>query len=317
MDTETTGAENTLPEQEIPKKSGRPPPIVMTSTTNLIRLQSDLKEHVKGEYEFRNTRNGTRIIAKEMAGYSAMKSYLEKNNHQYFTFSPNSEKPIKVVISHLPPATPAEDISNSLENLGFNIINVRQLTTNRRAPNSQIYVENLPLFLVTLTRQRTMKTTDNSTPAEVLTVAVRLPPFWAERPAVLFAQDEAQFALAGNRSEQTKFCYVISLLNHRYASEVEDFITSQPKRNPYTTLKTELVKRLSPSKEQRIHQLLALEMGDRNPSQLLRHLRSLDPNAQHGFLRRIWYSRLPSNVRAILAGHPEGDLNAAAHCADA
>jgi hypothetical protein len=64
MDTETTGVENTLPEEEAAKKSGRPPPIVMTSTTNLIRLHSYLKEHIKGEYEFRNIRNGTRIIAK-------------------------------------------------------------------------------------------------------------------------------------------------------------------------------------------------------------------------------------------------------------
>jgi hypothetical protein len=48
MDTETTGAENT--EQEAPRKSGRPPPIVMTSITNLIRLQSNLTEYVKGEY---------------------------------------------------------------------------------------------------------------------------------------------------------------------------------------------------------------------------------------------------------------------------
>jgi hypothetical protein len=73
MDTETTGAESALPEQEAPRKSGRPPAIMITSTTNLIRLQRDLKEHVKGEYEFRNTRNGTCII-KKMADYSAMKS---------------------------------------------------------------------------------------------------------------------------------------------------------------------------------------------------------------------------------------------------
>jgi hypothetical protein len=51
MDTETSGAENILPEQEAPRKSGRPSPIVMTSTTNLIQIQSDLK-HIKGEYEF-------------------------------------------------------------------------------------------------------------------------------------------------------------------------------------------------------------------------------------------------------------------------
>jgi hypothetical protein len=83
MDTETTGTEKALPEQESPRNPGRPPPIVMTSTTNLIRLQKDLKDHVEGEYEFRNTRNT------ELAGYSVMKFYLEKNNLQYFTFSPN------------------------------------------------------------------------------------------------------------------------------------------------------------------------------------------------------------------------------------
>jgi hypothetical protein len=47
MDTEITGAENSLPEQESPKQSGKLPPIVMTSTTNPIQLQSNLKEHVK------------------------------------------------------------------------------------------------------------------------------------------------------------------------------------------------------------------------------------------------------------------------------
>jgi hypothetical protein len=56
IDMETTGTEKTPPEQKTPRKSGRPTPIVMTSTTNLIRLQSDLKEHVKGDYEFRNAK---------------------------------------------------------------------------------------------------------------------------------------------------------------------------------------------------------------------------------------------------------------------
>jgi hypothetical protein len=36
METETTEAENTLPEQEGSRKSCRPLPILMTSTTNLI-----------------------------------------------------------------------------------------------------------------------------------------------------------------------------------------------------------------------------------------------------------------------------------------
>jgi hypothetical protein len=87
-----------------------------------------------------------------MADYSAMKSYLEKNNRHYFIFSPNPEKPINAVIHHLHPDTPEEDISNSREDLGFKVINVWQMTTTRRASNGQSYVETLPIFLVTLTR---------------------------------------------------------------------------------------------------------------------------------------------------------------------
>jgi hypothetical protein len=90
MDLETAGAENELSEKEDPRKSGRPPPIMMPSIINLIRLQSDLKDHVKGQREIRNTRNVIRIITKEMSDYSAMKLYPEKNDFQYFTFSPHS-----------------------------------------------------------------------------------------------------------------------------------------------------------------------------------------------------------------------------------
>jgi hypothetical protein len=87
-----------------------------------------------------------------MADYSAMKFYREKNNLHYFTFSLNSEKPMKPVIRHLPPDTPGEDISNSLEDLDFTVINVRQMTVIRRVPNEQPHVETFALFLVTLTR---------------------------------------------------------------------------------------------------------------------------------------------------------------------
>jgi hypothetical protein len=77
---------------------------------------------------------------------------------------------------------------------------------------------------------------------------VRLPPFWAERPAVWFAQAEAQFFLAGVNSAKTKLLHVISQLDHRYATEVEDIINSSPERNPYTKLRNELVQRLPPSR---------------------------------------------------------------------
>jgi hypothetical protein len=87
-----------------------------------------------------------------MTEYSTMKSYPEKSNLYCFTFSKNSEKHIKAVIRHLSPDTPTEDISSNLEDLGFNVINVRQMTTTRRATSGQTHMKPLSLFLVTLTR---------------------------------------------------------------------------------------------------------------------------------------------------------------------
>jgi hypothetical protein len=143
-----------------------------------------------------------------------------------------------------------------------------------------------------------MEAADSSPPAEVPRVAVRLPPFWAERPAVWFAQAEAQFFLACVNSEKTKFFHVISQLDHRYATETEDIITSPPEQNPYTTLRAELVQRLSPSREQRIRQLLTLEeMGDRKPSQFLRHLRGLAPDVPDDFVYTICPAGYPPTYR--------------------
>jgi hypothetical protein len=112
-----------------------------------------------------------------------------------------------------------------------------------------------------------MEAVDGTQPAEISRVAVRLPLFWAERPAVWLAQAEAQFSLAGISNERTKFHYVISQLEQRYAAEVEDIITSPPQHDPFSKLRTELLKRLFLSREQRAHRILTLEeMGDRKPS---------------------------------------------------
>lgn len=139
---------------------------------------------------------------------------------------------------------------------------------------------------------------------EVHRIAVKLPPFWSDKTALWFAQVEAQFNLAGITQEATKYSYVISHLEERFASEVEDLITSPPRVAPYTTLKAELIRRLSMSEERRVRQLLIEEeLGDHTPSQFLRHLRSLagtTTGVQDNLLRTIWMQRLPPHVQAIL-----------------
>jgi hypothetical protein len=111
--------------------AGRPPPIILTAATNLLQLQKKPRVFAKGSFELRNTRNGTRVVAKDMSDFSAIKAFFQKENLSSYTFHPKSLKPIKAVIRHLPSLTPAEEIYEALEELGFDIISVKQMTSSR------------------------------------------------------------------------------------------------------------------------------------------------------------------------------------------
>jgi hypothetical protein len=54
-------------------KATRPSPIVLTSATNLIQRQTQLKGVAKQAFEFRNTENGTRVITKDIMHFQAVK----------------------------------------------------------------------------------------------------------------------------------------------------------------------------------------------------------------------------------------------------
>lgn len=153
----------------------------------------------------------------------------------------------------------------------------------------------------------------------VCRVAVRLPPFWAEKPDLWFSQAEAQFNISGVTQDSTRFNYIISQLEPRYAAEVHDIISNPPQEGRYSTLKTELIRRLSQSKEQRVRQLLMHEeMGDRKPSQFLRHLRSLagTEDVPDSLLRTVWAGHLPQHIQVVIATQQGATLDSIAATAD-
>jgi hypothetical protein len=145
--TEDTNRQTDSEQQQQPPNSqrDRPSPFILTATVNLIQLQKQIKGLVKSSFEFRNTRNGTRIVTKEMEDYSAIKEYLSSQNLNYFNFYPKSLKPIKAVIRHLSGNTPTEEIYVGLGEIGFDIISVKQMSTTRRSQGSSS--TNLPIFL--------------------------------------------------------------------------------------------------------------------------------------------------------------------------
>jgi hypothetical protein len=151
MNTDSTAAEATTPEEAVPGKASRPPQIILTSTANLLQLQKQLQNVVKDDFEFHSTRNRTRVITKGMADFEAVKFHFNNSNLSYYSFFPKSQKPVKAVIRHHPPNTPV-DISEGLVNLGFDVVSVKQMTTTCRSSSDKTTARNLPLFLITLPR---------------------------------------------------------------------------------------------------------------------------------------------------------------------
>jgi hypothetical protein len=92
------------------------------------------------------------VLTKELGDYTPIAQHFEQNNRKYFTFYPKSEKGLKLVIRHLPSGTRAEDISNDLQSQGFTVINVKQMKITHCTPEGGSQVMNLPLFLITLSR---------------------------------------------------------------------------------------------------------------------------------------------------------------------
>jgi hypothetical protein len=113
-----------------------------------------------------------------MTDFSAIKSHFDNKGMSYFTFYPKSQKPVEAVIRHLPNSTPAENIYDGLMSLDFDVISVKQMTTNRRSSAEGTTSVNLPLFLITLTR--TTKSQDIFTLTSICHFAIKVELFKAQ-----------------------------------------------------------------------------------------------------------------------------------------
>lgn len=100
-------------------------------TTRLIRLQNDLKD----QYDFRNPRNGTYIVTKDFS-------------HKIL---PGGVQSQQFYLTHFTTDSPEDDISNSREDLC-------KVSAIRRATNGKMHVENVPAYLVSLTKILYLKT---------------------------------------------------------------------------------------------------------------------------------------------------------------
>lgn len=131
-----------------------------------------------------------------------------------------------------------------------------------------------------------------------------IPHFQSKDVEFWFLQLEALFRSNKVTDDQARFDVVIQALDITAASSVRHMLKTPPEEDMYETLKKALIDRLAVSEAARIKQAMSNEaMGDRKPSQHLRHLQDLaGDNLSEAALISIWIEALPPNVKQIVAG---------------
>ena len=138
---------------------------------------------------------------------------------------------------------------------------------------------------------------------EVFKVSTKVPPFYSEKPDMWFHQVEAQFRNNKIGTDQTKYDIVVSNLDPKYLDVVAHIIRDPPNENKYEIFKSTLIAEFQHSDEKRLTQLLqGINLGDRKPSVLLRHMREISKGiVNDNVLETLWSSKLPETLRAIIA----------------
>ncbi|XP_064465152.1 uncharacterized protein LOC135376550 [Ornithodoros turicata] len=106
------------------------------------------------------------------------------------------------------------------------------------------------------------------------------------------------YSSPGSPHSLTKFRHVVSVLPPEVGSDVADVLMAPMGETPYDTLKSALIERTMASERRRYQQLLSGEdLGDRRPSQFLRHLQGLLGDRASSFderlLMELFLQRLP------------------------
>ena len=157
-----------------------------------------------------------------------------------------------------------------------------------------------------------MNDLDSSTSPPAVVANFKLPAFSTVDAAIWFKRAEIQFRLKNVKSSTTQADHVLAAVPDTLFPQIAQWLDNQgPDPIKYDALKTFLLKKFSPSPEQRVKQIFDIckqPLGDQRPSDALTELRSLArlPPASDGSSRSIdvilalWLSRLPEKVRASI-----------------
>lgn len=147
----------------------------------------------------------------------------------------------------------------------------------------------------------------------------KLIPFWNAKPHAWFSQVESVMRRRKLTTDMARYDAVVEALDQKALDEASDILAECPDENRYEYLKEKLIKRFSESAERQLHKFLSeIELGEKKPSQLLRHMKDLvQDKASEELVRTRWISLLPVHTRNIVKSLRNASLTDMAEVADA
>ncbi len=109
-------------------------------------------------------------------------------------------------------------------------------------------------------------------------IEMRMSPFSLNNPNAWFRATEIQFDCFGIKSDIRKTGLLMQavMCQPEAFGKITDILEGIPEKEKYQYLKENIIKRLSSSRKERLEMLLEkVELGDRSPSEVLRHMRTL------------------------------------------
>lgn len=153
-------------------------------------------------------------------------------------------------------------------------------------------------------------------------IEMRVSPFSVNNPSAWFKATEIQFECFAVKSDirKTGFLLQAVMSQPEVFNKVTDLLETIPDTNRYTYLKDNIIKRLSSSQKERLEMLLEkVELGDKTPSEVLRHMRTLttgELQVADDIIRSLWLRRLPQSVQIPLVAMEDKTIDELSSIAD-
>ncbi|XP_029635007.1 uncharacterized protein LOC115210544 [Octopus sinensis] len=129
-------------------------------------------------------------------------------------------------------------------------------------------------------------------------------PPWTGDTLMWLTQLEATFRANRIANEEQKYNIMLSNLPPPLSNEIRDLLLNPMEPVSYSSIKEEILKCTSSSKQKEFAKLFnGEELGNRKPTQLLRRMNELLGNQQieESYLKEVFFNKLPHKTQTLLS----------------